>query len=80
MLSQSDTRAIQQMRQRLSEWDGMAVRAANTAGNSAETFSWGRFAEACEAAHTALGAVLHVADSYLDDVHAAAALREGRHG
>ena len=78
MLSQSDTRAIQQMRQMLSEWDGMAVRAATTAGNSVETFSWGRFAEACLAAADALQEVLHIADSYLDDVHAAAALREGR--
>jgi hypothetical protein len=78
MLSQSDTRAIQQMRQMLSEWQDMSVRAANTAGNSVETYSWGRFAEACQAADTALHSVLAVADSYLDDVHAAAALREGR--
>jgi hypothetical protein len=78
MLSQSDTRAIQAMRQMLSEWDGMAVRQATTTPNPSCAFEWGRFAETCKAAEHALHEVLNVADSYLDDVHAAAALREGR--
>ena len=78
MLSQSDTRAIQQMRQMLSEWDSMAVRQATTSESYIASFQWGRFAEACHSAEQALHEVLNVADSYLDDVHAAAALREGR--
>ena len=78
MLSRSDTRAIQQMRRLLSELDAMSVRQATTVGLKTECFAWGRFAEACGTADHALREVLAVADSYLDDVHAAAALREGR--
>jgi hypothetical protein len=78
VLSQSDTRAIQQMRLMLNEWEGMAVRQATTADSSVASFSWGRFAEGCENADHALHQILLTADSYLDDVHAAAALREGR--
>ncbi len=78
MLSQSDTRAIQAMRQMLSEWAAMSNRAATTAESHSLAFSWGRFAEACYNANDALRDVLGVADAYLDDVHAAAALREGR--
>jgi hypothetical protein len=77
MLSQSDTRAIQAMRQMLSEWEGIAVRAATTADSHSLAAQWGRFAEACGIANYSLHKVLDVADSYLDDVHAAAALREG---
>jgi hypothetical protein len=78
MLSQSDTRAIQQMRNMLHEWDSMSVRQATTTHDPVMSFQWGRFAEACNTARDALHEVLSVADSYLDDVHAAAALREGR--
>jgi len=77
MLSQSDTRAIQAMRQMLREWEGMSIRAATTADSHSLAAQWGRFAEACGIARHALHEVLMVADSYLDDVHAAAALREG---
>jgi hypothetical protein len=78
MLSQADTAVLVTTRKMLSEWDAVSVRAATTADSTAETFSWGRFAEACRTANDALREVLAVADSYLDDVHAAAALREGR--
>jgi hypothetical protein len=78
MLSQSDTRAIQQMREMLNEWDAMTARQAGTTGSPTLIFSYGRFAEACRSANDALREVLGIADSYLDDVHAAAALREGR--
>jgi hypothetical protein len=78
MLSQADTAIIVTARRMLNDLDSVSVRQATTTDNAVETFSWGRFAEACKTASDALHEVLAVADSYLDDVHATAALREGR--
>jgi hypothetical protein len=78
MLSDADTRAIQHVKTLLGVLQGMAVRQAVTAESSNEAFSWGKFSEACHVAADCLGQVLIVADTYLDDVHAAAAERGQR--
>jgi len=76
MLSESEARAIQQVRELLADLQTLARRQGTQTNNAVETFAHGVFAETCHTAAHALFQVINVADTYLDDAHAEAVLKQ----
>lgn len=74
MLSHSDAQRIQDVRQLLDALQTISEREARTTPSNYTSFTYGRMSGYLASADHALAAVLTHAATYLDDVHAEAAL------